>query len=202
MFRFCRIISAIFSPLLVPTYAMMLAAWLSVLHVLPAAALWATIGIVFLFTAIIPAAGIYAMLRTGMVTDPGLNNRTERTVPYVIVALCYGACGLFLTRAGAPQWLPMFFFGAAVATLVNIVVNRWWKISAHAAAMGGLVAMLFRMEAIHQTAGDIIWWICAAILAAGTVMSARVYMQRHTLMQVLAGAANGFTCVWLMSILQ
>lgn len=198
MFKFCKIISAIFSPLLVPTYAMILATHLSILSILPAGALWETVGVVFLITAFIPAVGIMTLYRTGVVSDTGLNNRTERTIPYIIVVLCYAACAFFLFRAGAPEWLPMFFAGAACATVINIIVNRWWKISAHAAAMGGLVAMLFRITDFHQAIVTMDVWLSAAILLTGLVMSARVYMQRHTLLQVLAGAANGFLCVWFI----
>lgn len=199
MFKFCKIISAIFSPLLVPTYAMIMASYLTVLAIIPGASLWTIIGIVFLITAFIPAVSIFALHKAGLVSDTGLNNRTERTLPYVAVFLCYCACVLFMVRIQAPQWLPLFFKGAAMATLVNIVVNRWWKISAHAAAMGGVVAMLFRILVLHQAIYDLNWWITGAILATGLVMSARVYMKRHTLMQVLTGAANGYFWVWLFS---
>ena len=44
-------------------------------------------------------------------------------------------------------------------------------------------------------------WISVAIILTGMVMTARVYLDRHTLMQVMAGAANGFVCVWLLSML-
>lgn len=199
IYKSARLISAIFSPLLIPTYAMALAVWLSVLAILPLSLKLGLTGIVFLITAGIPAVGIMTLLRTGHVSDAGLNNRKERTVPYIIVTACYFVCALFLFRAGAPQWIPLFFIGAGVASVISIVVNRWWKISAHAAAMGGLVAMLLRMVSLGQSIYPMEWWITGAILATGLVMSARVYMHRHTLGQVIAGAANGILCVWLIS---
>ncbi|MCM1163912.1 MAG: hypothetical protein NC339_06670 [Muribaculaceae bacterium] len=199
MFKLCRILSAIFSPLLVPTYAMVLASYLSILCILPTRVLWTTIAIIFLITCLAPALSILVLHKAGLVSDTGLNQRTERTVPYLIVLLCYAGCALFLYKASAPDWLPMFFVGASVATVINIVVNRWWKISAHAAAMGGVVAMLFRIAALHQSVVSLNWWISGAILCTGIVMTARVYMQRHTLWQVLTGVANGFIWVWLLS---
>ena len=199
MFKICKILSAIFSPLLIPTYAMIMAMYISILGILPESAKWGTIGIIFLITAVFPAIGIFALYKTGVVSDAGLNYRTERTIPYITVVLCYAASAFFLFRAGAPDWLPMFFVGGGTATVINIIVNRWWKISAHAAAMGGMTAMLFRIAYMHQAIVGMEFWLSAAILATGLVMTARVYMQRHTLMQVLTGAANGFVCVWLMS---
>lgn len=141
-----------------------------------------------------------AMYKTGFLTDPGVNVRTERSLPYALTILCYVGCCFFLYRAGAPSWLTMFYAGGGAAALINAVVNLKWKISAHAAAMGGLVAMLFRIAAMHQSVVDLNIWISAVVVLAGAVMTARVYLQRHTLMQVLAGCANGFLCVWLLTM--
>nr|WP_303274263.1 phosphatase PAP2 family protein [uncultured Duncaniella sp.] len=44
-------------------------------------------------------------------------------------------------------------------------------------------------------------WLSGVIIVAGLVMTARVYLSRHTLWQVLAGCANGFLCVYLMSMI-
>lgn len=201
MKRISQLLSYIFSPLLVPTYGMIMASFLSVLAVLPARILWTTIAITFAITCVLPAVGIMALYRTGIVKDPGLNERSERFIPYGLTALCYLGCAFFLYRASAPMWLAMFFAGGAVAILINVIVNIKWKISAHAAAVGGLVAMVIRLASSHQAIYDTNVWISVMVIVAGMVMTARVYLQRHTLMQVLAGAANGFLCVWLMSMI-
>lgn len=200
MKRVSQILSYIFSPLLVPTYGMILASFLSVLSVLSARVLCTTVAITFVITCVIPACGIMAMYKTGFLTDPGVNVRTERSLPYALTILCYVGCCFFLYRAGAPSWLTMFYAGGGAAALINAVVNLKWKISAHAAAIGGLVAMLFRIAAMHQSVVDLNIWISAVVVLAGAVMTARVYLQRHTLMQVIAGCANGFLCVWLLTM--
>lgn len=201
MKKISEILSALFSPLLVPTYGMALAAFLTILRYLPSNLLWTAIGITFVITCLVPVSVIMALYRSGAVTDPGLNERKERFIPYGVVILCYLGCGFFFFKASAPLWLPMFFAGAALATVVNIVVNCWWKISAHAAAMGGLVALLFRVVASHYALYNMNVWLSAVIILAGMVMTARVYLGRHTLWQVLAGCANGFICVYLMSMI-
>lgn len=201
MKRISHFFSTIFSPLLVPTYGMILASFLSVLAILPSTVLWTTISITFIMTCVVPASGIYALYKSGIVKDPGLNDQNERAIPYLLTILCYGGCAFFLYRAAAPMWLVMFFAGGAVAIIVNILVNIKWKISAHAASMGGLVALMFRLAASHMALYDMNVWISASVIMAGIVMTSRVYLQRHTLMQVIAGAANGFICVWFMSMI-
>lgn len=201
MKKISEILSAVFSPLLVPTYGMVLAAFLTILRMLPSNLLWTAIGITFVITCLVPVSAIVALYRSGMIKDPALNNRTERFIPYGVVVLCYLGCGFFFYKASAPFWLPMFFAGGALATVISTVVNCWWKISAHAAAMGGLVALVFRIVASHYALFNMNVWLSGVIIAAGLVMTARVYLSRHTLWQVLAGCANGFLCVYLMSMI-
>ncbi len=200
MKKICTILSIIFSPLLVPTYGMMLTAFLTLLLFLPTGLLWTAIGITFVLTAVLPASTIALLYRAGVISDPGLNSRQERFIPYGVVILCYLGCAFFFYRASAPVWLPLFFSGAALATLINVIVNLRWKISAHAAGMGGLVALLLRVVVSHYALVDMTVWISVAIILSGMVMTARVYLERHTLGQVLAGFADGFLCVFLVSM--
>ena len=200
MKRISQILSSIFTPLLVPTIAMAVLCRVSILALLPAHALWLTVAVTFVLTGVLPALCIYALYRSGVVSDPGLNNRSERTIPYAIAAVCYLGCSFFMYRMGAPSWLNMFFAAGAVAIAINAIVSFKWKISAHAASMGGFTAMFFRLVASHIAVCDINIWLSAAILLTGMVMTARVYLGRHTLWQVLAGAANGFLCVWFLTM--
>lgn len=201
MKKFSQILSAVLSPLLVPTYGMALVGFLTILRLLPGSLIWTAIGITFVITCLIPVSAIMAMYRMGYIKDPGLNERTERTVPYIVAVLCYLGCGFFFYKANAPIWLPMFFAGGALACVINIVVNCRWKISAHAAAIGGLVALMFRVVASHYALYNMNAWLSCVIIIAGLVMTARVFLERHTLMQVIVGFANGFVCVYLLSMI-
>lgn len=203
MKRFSQIISALFSPIIVPTYAVMLALWCSRLMFLPLNVRWHVTLLVFCITAVVPLAAILGLNKLGVVSDPGLNKRTERTLPYVITGLAYVACTIYLLRANAPGWLWLFMAGTTLATIISAVVNRWWKISAHMAAMGGLVAMMFRVLDIGMAAPAVPFMLFTIliVIAAGAVGTARIYLDRHTLLQVMAGTANGFLCVFLLSAL-
>ncbi len=201
MKKFSQILSAVLSPLLVPTYGMALVGFLTILRLLPVSLIWTAIGITFVITCLIPVSAIMAMYRMGYVKDPGLNERTERTVPYIVTVLCYLGCGFFFYKANAPIWLSMFFAGGALACVINIVVNCRWKISAHSVAIGGLVALMFRVVASHYALYNMNVWLSCVIIIAGLVMTARVFLERHTLMQVILGFVNGFVCVYLLSMI-
>ena len=79
MDKISKIISALFSPILVPTYGMAIAGTLTILHLLPVSLIWTAVGITFVITCLVPVTAIMAMYRTGYIKDPGLNERTEGT---------------------------------------------------------------------------------------------------------------------------
>lgn len=195
-----RLFSSVFSPLLVPTYGILLAFSLSVLCLLPGAVRWGVTAVVFVATCIIPMVAILALWKLKIVSDPGLNNRTERTIPYIITGLCYLACGIYLWRLHAPEWLYAFMFGGAIAVGVCIVVNRWWKISAHMAANAGLLAVVMRIlsEGVAASPTAVCVWLTIVCLACGCVGTSRLILQRHTLGQVAAGTLVGFLAVYLL----
>ena len=189
------------SPLLVPTYGFMLAMFLTPLHYLPAATQWATIGVIFFVTAVIPAGAILLMHRLGVVTDVALNERSERTAPYVVSCVCYLAATFYLIKMHAPTWLWLFMLAALLALVINVVVSKWWKISAHMTAMGGLVGLLCRLQADGLGVHDLTLWVMGAVLLTGLVGTARVYRDRHDLWQVLAGTLCGFGSVFLLTMI-
>lgn len=201
MNRFFLAVSTVFSPLLVPTYGIILAMSLTFLALLPTATRLLTIGMLFFITAVIPAASIMVMKRLGMVSDASLSNRQERTPPYLISAVCYLAATIYLLKVHSPDWLWLFMAAAMVALLINVIVTKWWKISAHMTAMGGLVALLCRFQLSHIAIYNMQWWILAAIVLTGIVGSARIYRERHDLWQVLAGTACGFVCVFFVTMI-
>lgn len=201
MKKLSQILSTVFSPLFVPTYGVAIAFWCTMLAITPLGVRWRLLIAVFAVTCLIPALLIYGMHRAGFIKDPGLNNRTERTIPYILTALSYGAGAWILGHAKAPDWLWLFMIGGMAAVVVNAVVNRWWKISAHLAAMGGLLALTFRI-AMSQTVlpgFPFMWMVVATVIAAGAVGTARVYLDRHTVGQVGAGFLNGFLCVFIVT---
>ena len=191
------------SPLLVPTYGVVLSLFLTVLSTVPAPVKWTVTGVCFAITCLVPLLAIIVLHRIGLVKDPGLNNRNERLIPYVVSALSYGACAAYLHTAHAPSWLWLFMAGAGVATVVCAAVNFRWKISAHLTAMGGLTAIAFRILDMHIAAPGVNFILAAmaAVLLSGLLGTARIYLGRHTLWQTLAGMANGFACVYLVSLI-
>lgn len=192
--------STLFSPLLVPTYGVLGALYASILAiVVPTSTKLIVAGITLFITGAVPMIAIGALYLTKRISDPGLNKQGERTIPYIITGICYLACAYYLHSISAPVWLWTFPLGGAAAVIVSIIVNRWWKISAHLAGMGGVTAVFFRVAIDGVAMPGILWWIVTSVFLTGLLATSRVELGRHTVGQTLAGAANGFIWVLLLS---
>lgn len=187
-------------PMLMPVYGIMFCFGLTVLAFTGAGTKLAFISITFAFNVVIPAIIVLLLKRFGLVDDLGLNNRKERFIPYIVCIVCLIGTALFMHFKGAPQFLFMFFLGGAAAGIIEVIVNRWWKISVHAAGIAGIVALLLHILQFEYTLPDTLTWLMISLGAAGLLGSARIWLGRHTLWQVLAGYAVGFCGVYFLML--
>lgn len=191
-----KILSAVFSPLLMATYGVALTMWLSFLCFLPVGSRVVVIFETFLATVAIPVIGIFVLSRIKVIQDPRLNDRADRTWPYIIETVCFIGMGIYFYYVNAPAWLSLFMLGGAVALIILTVVNHWWKISGHATGVGGLCAIIFYLMMSGNTVYNLHWEFIVAVLIAGLVCTSRLILERHTLLQVAAGFLNGFACLY------
>ncbi len=195
-----HVISWLLVPLLMPVYGTLLIFNLSILSLSPATTKLIFTLIVFGINFIFPLLMVLLLKKMKLIDDIGLNGRKERLIPYIISIVCLGGTAWLLWNKGVPMWVAMFYAGGALAALINMIVNFKWKISAHAAGIAGIVAMLIQITKDGSPMPGMTLWIAGAILSAGLLGSARVWLGRHSLMQVLAGSAVGFICVWGLSL--
>lgn len=195
-----HIISDVFSPILMPTYGMAVALWLTMMHYLPLAVRLKALAGIFGITALIPFLFIFVMIKIGRINDVSISDHAQRPAPYCVSITCYVGAAFFLVAMNAPLWLPAFYFGAAVVSLLSLLITHWWKISAHAGAAGGLAAGIFWL-ACNGLLMNATMWVSAVFLLVGFLAWSRLYLGRHTLMQVFAGAMLGFGTVFLIMYL-
>lgn len=196
MKTFLRIITFVFQPLLMPSYAMILLMQLPLFQILGvyyrALAIIGTI----LFTAIFPALPILMMVRKGQIKDIFISQREERTMPYLFSLLAYFFWILFLWRT---LQFPSEFIALAIGTVVSlilmVIINFKWKISAHLAGMGGFVGCLIGVSYIVGI--NPLWLIILSLIVSGLVAISRIYLKAHTLSQTIGGFCLGVLSVLL-----
>ncbi len=195
---FAKYISAVFSPLFMPTYCMATALWITSLSATPEKARFISSLIVLFITAAIPFAMILGLMRTGQVKDIDISNKRERFIPIIATGLCYIAAAIYVHRLKAPDWLPMMFVGAFATAIICAIISRWWKISAHGAAVGGFIGMLVRLDVMHLVEFEIIYWLIAIILLGGVIGISRMILRQHTPIQFIAGEILGSFVIYIV----
>jgi hypothetical protein len=190
-------LTTVLSPLLMPTYGIFLALWVSVLCLLSYGTRVSVLLMCMGITCILPLIFLSVLRHFKLVKDLHVEVREQRLFPYLFTALCYLVAAYFLFYSHSPQWLIMFMVGSALTVLVMAGINLKWKISAHMAGIGGVIAFVYQIHVQGLSAFDLFWLLCFLIIVAGMLGSARMALRRHDIWQVLAGVVVGFLCVSL-----
>lgn len=194
-------ISVLFSPLLVPTIAIVLALEFSELDAITASNKLLVTSIVLILTGLSPYMLIRAMIMLKMAGNTDLTDRRERTLPYLVTLCLYGVTLLYFYLSGAPWWLMAFMAGGIVALGADVIINRRWKISAHATSAGALTALAFSLTLRAADPHQLLIMLTAVTLCAGLTCTSRLILRRHTQAQVYAGFVVGAIAVGVLSAL-
>jgi membrane-associated phospholipid phosphatase len=131
-------------------------------------------------TAVLLVAGV----RSGRWQDADVSVREERKrfYPWAIPFSALGTLVTWLIRA------PFFVVRGGLVTLALFVVaaitNFWLKISLHTLFASYCTVILFRINALCGT---------VALIFAGLVFWSRLFLSRHTFVEVLAGVGLGIS---------
>lgn len=181
--------------LFVPAYSTDLE--MTSLYFAPIESKWALFTIFFLFSVVAPGVSFVLLHRFKVISTIDIERQGERSLPLVIM-LVYSLVLFFLLvyKAGEGT-LPRYFYalplsGVAV-TSIFLLINRWIKISLHGAGAGILLGFLivFTQAQDHFS----LVWVLSALLAAGLTMAARLYLRKHTPLEVY----TGFTLALLLT---
>lgn len=197
-----KAISAVFYPLFVPTIGMALLCHAFHNQVMPLTTAWVVIAIVctFILTCILPLTAIMVLIKRGTITDIYITDHRQRTMPYLyaIVGFAFWSYLLIFTLQ-APLCINVVAIGATIALILVMVINRWWKISAHLTGMGGLLGGILSyclaITAVPTWSTLCIWLILTLIL-----IYARLWLKAHTPTQVVAGWLLGLCCTLIPNI--
>ncbi|MBP6872391.1 MAG: hypothetical protein KBC43_10330 [Bacteroidales bacterium] len=190
--RLAQVISVVFYPLFVPTYAfailLTMPAYFSAL--MPAAAKWMVIGIIFLLTCVIPTLSFILMIKSRLVHSKYLSNRDDRTIPYIVTIIFFYLTFYILKKL---QISPVYYYFVIGATMLNVIImgiNFFWKISSHMASVGALAGMTVGLSYFLGT--FYFGLIALSLLISGLTGFARLKLKEHTPAQVYAGFLVGF----------
>ena len=184
-----RIMSAVFTPFYLPLVGLIALFTFSYLGLLPWGFKLLVLGMVYLFTILMPTLIIHLYRRCQGWTLIELGAKERRMVPYAVSIFCYFACYYLMAMLHIPSFMARILMAALLIQIVCAIVNVWWKISTHTAAIGGVTGALMAFAFLF--AFNPTWWLCFTVLVSGMVGSSRIILRQHTLSQVTVGYITG-----------
>lgn len=187
-----RVISMLFTPFYLPLVGLMALFLFSYLGLMPWGYKLQVLTLVYLFTILLPTVLIHLYRRYQGWTLIQLGNKERRMVPYVISILCYFACAYWMDYLHIPHFMSNIVTAALFIQIVCALINVWWKISAHMAAIGGVAGALFVFAEVFVF--NPVWWLCLVFVVAGILGTSRMILRQHSLLQVVVGFLVGIIC--------
>ncbi|MCC6817284.1 MAG: hypothetical protein IT245_00110 [Bacteroidia bacterium] len=145
-------------------------------------------------TLVMPMLSMYLLKRFKFIDDFAISNPKQRLMPYGIVAvlLSFTCYQLYKNEI---HGLPIAFMIATVLCVVfNILLNMKFKVSSHAIASGGLVALFLFLTVIkHLSVFNGL--LIGSVLLAGISGWSRLELKAHSEAQIYIGFLSGLTIV-------
>ena len=187
-----RVLSMVFTPFYLPLLGLMALFLFSYLGLMPWGYKFQVLSLVYLFTILLPTLLIHLYRRYQGWSLIELGHKERRMVPYVISILCYFFCIYIMDMMHIPHFMGTILWAALCIQIVCALINVWWKISTHTAAIGGVAGALFVFGELFGF--NPVWWLCLVLILAGLLGTSRMILRQHTLLQVVAGFFVGVVC--------
>jgi membrane-associated phospholipid phosphatase len=144
------------------------------------------------FGFILPVLMFGLFRKRGLIADIDAKIKEERTFPFLLSILFYAPGLIILIYYGINIISIAFWFCYISNTLLVIVINKFWKISAHMmGASGPFAALIFVFG----------YSALPFLLLLALIGWARIKLECHNLYQVLAGAILAFLSTYMQIFL-
>lgn len=191
-----KVISIIFHPFLIPIFGF-LALFNSGFYfsVLSGDAKRFVLLVVFFTTAILPMLSV-AILALNPKFDITMQSVRDRVLPLLFSAIFYYIGFLLLNRIRIFPIFKMFLIASVLVIVLVLMITLKWKISTHMASVGGLTGTVFALS--FRSGLNPLLLIVSVVLISGMVGTARLVLNKHSMSQITAGYALGFTILYLV----
>lgn len=180
-----RIISTLFVP---PSFAVILFPILSYLYDNDNFSHYITALVTLTFGFFFHIIFFFYLRSKGKLIDEDASIKEERTLPFIMGIIFYSIGLIILIKSGVNIISIAFWFCYITNTILILVINKYWKISAHTMGAAGPAAVIVFVFGAYG-----FLFLLLLLLIAW----ARVYLKCHDIKQVFAGALAGFIVTYI-----
>lgn len=191
-----RVLSMVFTPFYLSLVGLIALFTFSYLSLMPWAYKLTVLALVYMFTILVPTLLIHFYRNYHGWTLIELGKKERRVVPYLFSIVSYFVCYYVMHRFNIPHFMSNILMAALVIQILCALINVWWKISTHTAAIGGVTGALQAFSMIFGF--NPIGWLCVVIILAGMVGTSRMILRQHSLRQVCYGFLLGLVAAYIV----
>jgi membrane-associated phospholipid phosphatase len=182
-----KLISILFHPLILPCYAFALVYFTNPLlfSAYGDKQLFQIFLTAFINTFLFPVIAILLIRALGFVKSLQMDDPKERLIPFLATGVFYIWGYVVFRKSGMPQVLDIILLGATITLFSVFMLNLFWKISAHMAAMGCMIVLAIALTVI--SASDMNYIVIVSVLLAGMIGSSRLLLSAHSTVEIFVG---------------
>ena len=147
--------------------------------------------IIICCTIILPLLSVFFLIKTGRVSSLEISNHKERSLSLFITVI-WMSLGFFVLN-NILFYAPILkaeIIGAILIILFAAIISKFWKISLHLLAIGGVVGIFIALQLIE---GGVMYLLLIFIFLSGILGVARIAQKAHNHTQVYVGFLLGMS---------
>jgi hypothetical protein len=142
-----------------------------------------------IFCVLLPGVSFIILQKFEVIDSVQMESRKERTIP-IIVMLMYCLALFFLFQITTKNVIvPKFVYSLPLSgvfvTATYFFLNRWKKVSIHAGGAGIMTGFILAYILLHVEYS--LWMLAISIIVSGVIISARLYLQKHSMIEMVTG---------------
>ncbi len=185
-----EVLSVIFHPIFIPLYGLLIVySSPTLLSFIPSELKRLIFIVVLTNNVILPLALAAILYVRGAITTFNARDRNERVILLTFALMMYTLTAYLLLRMQVPNLFRAYFISVAVVTLITLLITTFYRISLHAAGIGGLLVLIIVMIVLYDI--STVWQLASVLIVGGAVMSSRIWLEDHTPSEVWTGLAAG-----------
>ena len=189
-----KLISAIFHPLILCTYYFLVIYFIqpNLLSPIPVTVAPKLILVIFVASCLLPASCILLLKLTRNIGSLHLDKRSDRIIPFVIIAFIYAVITWFLIQRLVLSTQVITTMGC-ITVLIGVlcIITLKYKISIHAAAIWASAGILSALSIRYNLMAFYVPTLFSFVIA-GWVSSSRLVLRKHTTTEVWSVSFLGF----------
>lgn len=155
--------------------------------------IWPVLVAIFITTCMLPLLSVWFFKFSGAIENYRMEKGYERLGPFIAVTVFYWVTTFLMAKKLNMNPDAVMVMGTiALLTLIVTVITRFYKISAHSAALTGMLGIILALSYRFPTA-ELFYPFLLMLILSGLAISSRLYLDAHKGHEVLWGAVLGFS---------